>query len=212
MKIIVQNLSFWYREGEPIFDNLHLELPLPGWIAISGESGVGKTTLAKLLAGILEPCRGSIIYPANFNGYKHLPIGFLYQNPDNQLVQLSVERELAFILENAGLPVEAMHARVEQALDEWGLRARRQASPQTLSGGEKQRLALASLLIDAPHLLIFDEPTSGLDILRRLDFYQYINELHQQGIGIIWVTQDENELNMAEQVLLLGQNGEVVWQ
>ncbi len=135
MKIKLQNLGFWYREGEPIFANLDLELPLPAWIAISGESGVGKTTLVKLLAGLLEPCRGKIIYPANFNGHKHLPIGFLYQNPDNQLVQLNVERELAFVLENAGVPFAAMHARVEQALDDWGLRARRQASPQALSGG-----------------------------------------------------------------------------
>lgn len=211
MNIVVKDLAFWYKPTRPIFSHLNLTLPLQSWVALTGESGVGKSTLVRLLAGLLAPKRGEIVYPPELRSASYPQIGFLEQNCEHQLVQLSVERELAFDLENAGVPVPEMHRRVEQALSDWRLACRRDAALSELSGGEKQRLALAGLMMSPRRLLILDEPTSNLDIETRLEFYQEVRKLYNEGVSIIWVTQDEYELSLAEKVLILNLKEELVW-
>ncbi len=208
MNIILNAVDFWYRPQEPIFTDLNLTIPLRSWVAITGESGCGKTTLVKLLAGLLQPCRGEIVYPFSDT----LPVGFLYQNPEDQLVQLNVERELAFNLENQGLRVPEMRNQVNKVLRVWNLYERRLATSQELSGGEKQRLALASVLINNPRILILDEPTARLDIFTRLELYQIIPNLVANGISIVWVTQDEYEIALAEAVLEISNDGAITWR
>jgi len=164
-------------------------------IAIMGENGAGKTTLIKHINGLLKPTRGEV----KVLGYdtKKTPVsllarhvGLVLQNPDHQLFAETVEEEIAFALRNFGYPDDIVKKRVEWALNVMDLARYRRTSPFLLSGGERKRVAIASILSYDPEIVIFDEPTTGQDYLQKQKIAQILNLLSLQGKTIIVVTHD----------------------
>ena len=171
--IFAQNITFRYRlnssDYPPILKNLSLEIEDSESVAIIGPNGSGKSTLGRCLNGLLVPQSGKILIDGldtsddkkKWNIHKQ--VGMIFQNPENQLVTTTVEREIAFGLENLGLPSPEICDRVEWVLDRFHLSKYRHYPPHKLSGGEKQRVAIASVTAMQPRYLICDEPTSLLD-------------------------------------------------
>ncbi|MDO9548046.1 MAG: ABC transporter ATP-binding protein [Candidatus Marinimicrobia bacterium] len=211
MRIRISDLDFHYKKSSQLFKDINLEIPLNSLVIVTGNSGSGKTTLLKLIAGLLEPVTGRIGFELNGKRREDIHFGYLFQNPDDQIVHFNIERELAFNLENRGVPSAEMRIRVEDALREYDLAERRDDSPNYLSGGEKQRLALAGMMISNPDILILDEPCSFLDINAQIQLYRRISELRKQNVSIIWISQEIHEIRMADYVIELEQ-GEVIWQ
>lgn len=201
MNIKLNNLKYSIKSGFSL--SVNLEIPANSWIVITGETGSGKTTLLKLLAGIIAPDSGEIYF-----GIVNPEIGFIFQNPDDQLIQLSIEKELVFNLENQAMPINKIRKRLDMFLEKYGFNKIRKKSPNNLSDGEKQRLALAATLISEPDILIFDEPTSFLDYKQRELLYQQIDYLKQSGKTIIWTSHDIDEYLLADYILEL-KNGQV---
>lgn len=211
MSIQLRNVSFRYESNKQIFSNLSMSIPISTTVVITGECGSGKSTLAKLIAGLLKPDNGDILFPFDSGNGKGVKFGYLFQNPDDQFVHFNVEREVAFSLENLGLPYTEMREKVKNALGKIRLWGRRDSSPNNLSGGEKQKLALAGMLISDPDILILDEPTSFLDIPTKLQFYDLINLLSTKNLSIIWITQEKEEMEMAEHIIEL-KDGNVIFE
>jgi len=210
LRIRISDLDFQYKKSVPLFNNVNLEIPLNSLVIVTGNSGSGKTTLLKLIAGLLEPVSGRISFELDGKSHNDIHFGYLFQNPDDQIVHFNIERELAFNLENRGVPSTEMRIRVEDALREYHLTDRRDDSPNDLSGGEKQRLALAGMMISHPDILILDEPCSFLDINAQIQLYRRISELRKQNISVIWISQEVHEIRMADYVIELDQ-GAVTW-
>ncbi len=204
MSIILDNVKYSY--GSQFSLNINRKIPANSITLLIGENGAGKTTLLKLLAGVLIPESGRI----KFEYDKH-DIGYIFQNPDDQLIQLSIEKELAFNLENQGMEQEKMAEIIKTYLVEYDFQGRAKISPGNLSGGEKQRLALASTLISKPQLLIFDEPTGFLDYRQREKFYRRVKQLKTRGHTIIWATHEIDELTFADYLLELKAGSTRFW-
>ncbi len=200
MSIILKGISFNYGNKKN-FSNLDLEIPDLRCVVITGKCGSGKTTLAKLIAGILELKSGEIMFHSKYKGRPK--IGYIFQNPDDQFIQLSIEKEIAFNLENDGIEMVEMEKIVTDQLKKYGFSNRRKDSPNSLSGGEKQKLALAGMLVSNPEILIMDEPTSFLDIVDRVEFYENIRKLQKEGLSIIWISHEEDEIYLSDYVIEL---------
>lgn len=203
MSILLKDITFTYNSE--FSANFNMEIESGTWTAIVGDSGAGKTTLLKLIAGILQPDTGSVHYSQS-----DVEIGFIFQNSDDQILQLSVEKELAFNLENQAVALPEMRKKVAKSIANYNFQGREKSSPNILSGGEKQRLALAATLISEPDVLIFDEPTSFLDYVQKEKLYQRVADLRKRGKTIIWCTHELDEIFFADQVIEIG-NGQVVF-
>jgi energy-coupling factor transporter ATPase len=199
-------------KGEAILalDDVSLEL-LPGQsVTVLGSNGSGKTTMAKLLNALLVPGEGVVLVDGLNTGDKNSQksirqkVGIVFQNPDNQIISTSVEREIAFGLENLALPYEEMKTKVERALKYFNLEQYRNHPPHRLSGGEKQKVTLASVLSMQPEYLVLDEPTSLLDPLGRKEVLSLIRMLCQErNVTVIHVTQFPEEATIADRVLVM---------
>jgi energy-coupling factor transport system ATP-binding protein len=178
--------------------------------AITGENGSGKSTLALLMAGILQPSAGSIVVdgePMEDNqaaAVLQRRIGMVFENPDNQFITTSVERELAFGLENLGVEPECIRERVAETIERFSLEDISKRAPHTLSGGEKQRVAIAATLIARPRFLILDEPTVFLDPLSRDTVRESIYDLKDE-VTIIFISQFPSEILLADRIYELKQ-------
>jgi len=206
LSIRLKNMDFSYDDN-PVFSKLNLDIPANCWTMIIGDCGTGKTTLAKLIAGLLKPESGEIEFPWKNDNGKRLDKGYIFQTPDDQIVQLNLEREVAFSLENNGEALNKILHQVEESLKEIGLWSRRLDSPNNLSGGQKQNLALSSTLITKPKLLILDEPTSFLDIVSRVELYRRMQKILLSKVSIIWITQDRDEFYLADHIVKLEKGG-----
>ena len=183
-------------------------------IAVLGANGSGKTTLARCLNGLYVPTSGSVQVdgmdtrdPGSHNEIRRR-VGLLFQNPENQIVAATVEREIAFGLENLGLDREEMHRRVERMLSWFHLQQYRDQAPHLLSGGEMQRLAIAAVMAMEPHCLVLDEPTSLLDPPSRRELLERVIDLHRRPaefgpMTTILITQYPAEALIADRVLVL---------
>jgi energy-coupling factor transporter ATP-binding protein EcfA2 len=170
----VKELTFAYRGAKkPAIRNINLKLVGGEFLVVTGPTGCGKTTLARCFNGLIPHFhQGRMTGQIKLNGVEtrerkvsdlSQTVGFVFQDPENQLVALNVERELAFGPENLGLPREEIRARVEEAIELVGIGHLRGKAPYELSGGEQQRVAIASVLTLKPSILVLDEPTSNLD-------------------------------------------------
>ena len=213
LAVCCERVSFSYPGSErPALSEISLELRRGEYVGVVGPNGGGKSTLVRLLNGLLRPDSGRIRVsghdPATepFEVRRHL--GVLFQNPENGLVAPFVEDDVAFGLENLGVPREEMRERVAGAIRAVGLEGYERREPHTLSGGEKQRVALAGLLAVEPEILVLDEPTSMLDAAGRGEILERLEALRAEKT-VLHVTHHLEELINADRILVFN-GGELV--
>ncbi len=193
--IDAKDLHFTYPNGVEALKGISVTIPDGEFVAIMGQNGAGKTTLVKHFNGLLKPTQGQVIVDG-VNVTKasvatlSRNIGFVFQNPDHQLFSETVEQEIAFALRNFGFKEDVIENRVTWALNLLGLMQYRKTSPFILSGGERKRVALASILAWDPKILILDEPTIGQDYQQKEKLRQFIMQMKTQARTIIMVTHD----------------------
>lgn len=184
------------------------------WVALVGHNGSGKSTIAKLLNGLLFPEEGLIKIGHFVLSEKNIweirrQVGMVFQNPDNQFVGATVQDDVAFGLENHGVPHDTMVKRVESALNEVGMQSYALHEPARLSGGQKQRIAIAGVLALQPDVIILDEATSMLDPRGRAEVMETIRIMREQeDITVISITHDLDEVLFADRVIVMN-NGEI---
>ncbi|EBF5161768.1 energy-coupling factor ABC transporter ATP-binding protein [Listeria monocytogenes] len=184
------------------------------WVALVGHNGSGKSTIAKLLNGLLFPEDGLIKIGHFVLSEKNIwdirrQVGMVFQNPDNQFVGATVQDDVAFGLENHGVPHDTMVERVDSALNEVGMQSYALHEPARLSGGQKQRVAIAGVLALQPDVIILDEATSMLDPRGRAEVMETIRIMREQeDITVISITHDLDEVLFADRVIVMN-NGEV---
>ena len=209
--IHVRNLTYSHPPGNiTALQNIDLEIRPGERIAVIGPNGSGKSTLARCLNGLLRPESGEIEVDglsvcSQENDFDiRQRVGMVFQNPDDQLVATSVEEELAFGLENIGTPTAEMRSRVDSTLAEFELDSFRNFPPHQLSGGEKQRVAVAAAMALRPRYLILDEPTSLLDPKGRREVDSILSSLHAEyEVATIHITQFPEEAARCERVVAL---------
>ncbi|HIC90368.1 MAG TPA: ABC transporter ATP-binding protein [Anaerolineae bacterium] len=190
-----------------VLRDLSLDIYPGQWVALVGDNGAGKSTVARLLAGLLKPKRGRVVGPDGHRLVIGKQVGLLFQNPRHQLFCDTVSEEVAFGLHNFGLYDPEI---VDTLLDTTGLSAVRGRSIYALSGGEQQRTALAAVLALRPSLLILDEPTMGQDWGHLSQFMDYIARLNQDGMTVLLITHDYKLVHHYAHRVLLLRNGHVV--
>lgn len=208
--IRVEHLTHAYEPGRPpALQDVTCEIPDSARIALVGPNGSGKTTLLRHLNGLLLPDEGDVlVHGRNTRDRAALPwirqqVGMVFQNPDNQIVGMTVEEDVAFGPGNLQLPAEEIRRRVDRALDTVGLRGFGDRAPHELSSGEKQLVAMAGVLAMEPSTIVLDEPTAYLDPSGRTRVREVIQHLHASGVTVIHVTHDMNEVVNADEVLVL---------
>jgi energy-coupling factor transport system ATP-binding protein len=200
--IQVRDLGFQWYKGHTVLKSCSLEVPTGELWMLLGTNGSGKSTLLKLLAGLLQPQTG-FIKPLS-------RLGFVFQNPDHQLVMPTVGADVAFGLAGEGLTVTQTRQRVEEALDAVNLLALIRRPIYALSGGQKQRVAIAGALARQCEVLLLDEPTALLDPDSQLELVAQVQRLvKERGLTALWVTHRLDELNYCDGAFLLEQ-GQVV--
>ncbi|RKX25261.1 MAG: hypothetical protein DRP45_06330, partial [Candidatus Zixiibacteriota bacterium] len=191
----LDNVTYWYREGEPpALRSVNLRVERGESICVMGRNGSGKSTLARLIASLRHPGRGKI----SINGQTvsqdatDTGVGILFQNPDNQMVAVMVEKELAFALENQAMPQEQMERTVVTLAERFGISHLLDRLTSELSGGEKQRVALASVMIQNPSVLVLDEPDSFLDETGRRILEKELERLHRESPELVELRITQN--------------------
>ena len=194
--IAVKDLNFNWPSGAKAIQSCSLEVPVGEFWMLLGTNGSGKSTLLRLLAGLLAPQSGEI---------KVLePVGFVFQNPDHQLVMPTVGADVAFGLVDEKLPPATVRTRVEEALGSVNLSALQLRPIYALSGGQKQRVAIAGAIARRCEILLLDEPTALLDPDSQLDLVAGVRRLvKSRGITALWVTHRLDELNYCDGAFLL---------
>jgi energy-coupling factor transporter ATPase len=204
--IEAKNLTYTYPGAtKPSIRDVSLNIEKGEFVILTGPSGCGKTTLCRCFNGLIPhfysgQLEGEItlagLKVADQPIYKLAQhVGLVFQNPENQLFALSVEKDVAFGLENLGMPRDEIRKRVDEALQTTGIEELRERAPHELSGGQQQRVAIACVLAMQPDIMVFDEPTSFLDPLGAQKIFEVINDLNKKlGITVILV---EHRLDLA---------------
>ena len=211
--IQVENLAFSYQNNK-VFKNLSFSIKKGEYLCIIGKNGSGKSTLAKLLAGLIFQQEGNIkISGYDTKNQKDLLeirklVGIIFQNPENQIITTTVFDEVIFGLENLATPREKIKEIAETSLKSVALLEYKDRLTYQLSGGEKQRLAIVSVLAMGTEILIFDEATSMLDPVGKKEVLKLMKELNSQGKTIIHITHDRDDILEASKVMLLSE-GEI---
>ena len=213
--ISVRNLFFTYPSGVEALKGISLDIKDGEFIAIMGQNGAGKTTLVKHFNGLLKPTRGKVLVDGQDTTKTSVAtlarnVGFVFQNPDHQLFNETVEQEIAFGLRNFGFKQDVTEKRVTWALNLLTLTQYRTTSPFMLSGGERKRVALASVLAWEPKTLILDEPTIGQDYQQKEKLRQFILQLRTQDKIIIVVTHDVEFVAESNPRVILMSDGGII--
>ena len=211
--IELENIHYRYHEDDAreALAGVSLEIRRGEWLAIIGHNGSGKSTLAKVMNGLIEANTGSVVVNGKVLTEETVfearrTVGMVFQNPDNQFVGTTVEDDIAFGLENIGLPREEMLERVTKVLEMVKISEFRTKEPARLSGGQKQRVAIAGVTALEPEVIILDEATSMLDPKGRLEVISTIQKLHKEKkITVISITHDLDEAAQADRVVLMEQ-------
>jgi energy-coupling factor transporter ATPase len=197
--IETKNLTYSYPGGtKPSISDISIKVEKGEFVLITGPSGCGKTTLCRCFNGLIPhfyqgELKGEVSV-AEMDTTKHQThemakhVGLVFQNPENQLFALSIEKDVAFGLENLGVSREEIRKRVDWALKQTGIYDLRERSPHEVSGGQQQRIAIAAVLAMQPAIIVLDEPTSFLDPLSAEKIFEVIRELNKKlGITVVLV-------------------------
>ncbi|MHC5372337.1 energy-coupling factor ABC transporter ATP-binding protein [Enterococcus sp. LJL120] len=215
--IQLENIRFKYQEDDSSYalNDVSIEINRGEWVAIIGHNGSGKSTLAKTINGLLLPESGSvkvgdyILSEENIWSLRKM-VGMVFQNPDNQFVGATVEDDVAFGMENQGVPREDMLVRVKDALQKVRMSDFAAREPARLSGGQKQRVAIAGVVALRPDIIILDEATSMLDPEGREEVIKTIKEIKDESnLTVISITHDIDEAANANRVFVMRQ-GELI--
>lgn len=218
--IKIENLDCIYKTSNnqmvQALKGINLTINSGEFVAIIGANGSGKSTLAKHMNGIMLPKEGDVfVFGKNtkeeqYNLFIKKSVGMVFQNPDNQFVTSVVEEDIAFALENLGIPFDEMQERVRVALECVGMYGYKNASIESLSGGQKQKIAIAGAIVMQPKFLVFDEPTSMLNPQSRKEICSLLKRLNETtNIGIVFITQFMEEVALAKRVIVMN-NGKIV--
>jgi energy-coupling factor transport system ATP-binding protein len=213
--IEVKDLYFTYPNGVEALKDVSAVIGDGEFVAIMGQNGAGKTTLVKHFNGLLKPTRGQVFVDATDVTKVSIAtlsknVGFVFQNPDHQLFSETVEEEISFALRNFGFKEDVVEKRVTWALNLLGLAEYRKTSPFMLSGGERKRVALASVLAWDPKILILDEPTIGQDYQQKEKLRQFILQMKTQKKTVIIVTHDVEFVAECSPRVLLMREGKII--
>lgn len=209
--IELRNVTFSYSEEDarPALNNVSLTIRQGEWIAIIGPNGSGKSTLAKTINGLIEANSGEVIIegvPLNAETVWDVrkKIGMVFQNPDNQFVGSTVQDDVAFGLENVGIPREEMVKRVADAVAAVNMANFMDKEPARLSGGQKQRVAIAGIVALSPDIIILDEATTMLDPEGRHEVIETIQEIKEkENLTVISITHDIDEAAKANRIFVM---------
>ena len=209
-KITVSHLSYTYQGAtSQALGDVSLRVRPGEFLAVLGHNGSGKSTLAKLLNALYVPTEGTVLVCGLDTRDDNLVFevrqraGMVFQNPDNQLVATIVEEDVAFGLENIGVPPAQIRVRVDQALRAVGMERFADSAPHMLSGGQKQRIAIAGVIAMKPEVIIFDESTAMLDPHGREEVLSTVRRLNAEGITIVWITHYMQEAVTADRVIVV---------
>ncbi len=199
--IRIEAVRFAYRPGVTVLGDVNLAFEPGELTAIIGNNGSGKSTLMKLVVGLLRPTVGRVVVDGMDTREAKVSrlaqkIGFIFQNPNDQLFANSVEEEITFGLRNLGLPPEEIANRLEATLEQFELVGSRAMFPRFLSRGDKQKVCIASIVAMRPRVLLLDEPTTGQDHRDSRQILELATELNRAGMTILLVTHDL--INVAE--------------
>ncbi|MBR3429887.1 MAG: energy-coupling factor transporter ATPase [Clostridia bacterium] len=210
-QVLLKDVSFTYDEApSPALSDIHAFIRQGEFVAILGHNGSGKSTLAKLINALYIPSGGNVVVCGYDTGEEKYVweirrrAGMIFQNPDNQIVATVVKEDVAFGLENLGVPTEEMIPRIEQALSTVRMNKYADSAPHMLSGGQKQRVAIAGILAMEPSVIIADEATAMLDPSGRREVLETVRMLNRsKGITVLWITHFMEEAALADRVLVM---------
>ncbi|WEV38340.1 energy-coupling factor ABC transporter ATP-binding protein [Lactobacillus sp. ESL0680] len=219
--IKIKNVTFTYQDTkQPAIDHISFEIKRGTWTSIIGHNGSGKSTIIRLINGLLVP-DNSDEASIEVDGEKltndsiwdiRNKVGIVFQNPDNQFVGATVADDVAFGLENRGIPREKMLKIVPKAINAVGMTDYTDSEPASLSGGQKQRVAIAGIIAIKPKIIILDEATSMLDPEGRNKILQIVRQMKQEyDLTVISITHDIDEASLADQVIVMN-DGKLVEQ
>ena len=204
------HVTYRYENADaPALDDVTLSVAEGSFVAIVGHNGIGKSTLAKHINGLLLPASGTVTVCGLLTNLEQniLPIrqqvGMAFQNPDNQLVTTIVEEDVAFGPENLGVAPDEIRARVDEALASVGMTDFAERAVHRLSGGQKQRVAIAGILALKPRILVLDEATAMLDPSGRKELIDTVKALHRDGMTVIMVTQYMEETTECDRIVVM---------
>lgn len=209
--IRLTDVTYTYEEGAaPAVSKVSAEIEPGEFVAVLGHNGSGKSTMAKLLNALYMPTEGTVLvcgYDTKNEEYVweiRQRAGMIFQNPDNQIVTTVVKEDVAFGLENLGVPTDEMIPRIESALQAVRMSKYADSAPHMLSGGQKQRVAIAGILAMEPSVIIADEATAMLDPSGRKEVLETMRRLNRQkAITVIWITHFMEEAAQADRVLVI---------
>ena len=210
-RVQLNDVSYTYEEqAQPALSGVSAVIQPGEFVAVLGHNGSGKSTLAKLLNALYIPTEGNVLV-CGYNTREEKLVweirqraGMIFQNPDNQIVATVVKEDVAFGLENLGVPTEEMLPRIESSLSAVRMSKYADTAPHMLSGGQKQRVAIAGILAMEPSVIIADEATAMLDPSGRKEVLETIRTLNRQkGITVIWITHFMEEAAQADRVLVI---------
>lgn len=210
------NLNFEYKDEKKVLKNINLRVKKGFFTVILGKNGSGKSTLARHFNALLEPTEGTVYVGGIDTRDKERlfeirsNVGMVFQNPDNQIVSVTVEDEAAFAPENLGVMPRQIRRRVDECLKAVGLLDYAKSEAAYLSGGQKQRLAIAAALTMNPKCIVFDESTSMLDPRGRKEFMEIVRALNkEQGLTVVLITHYMEEAVLADRTIVLD-DGKIV--
>lgn len=213
--IVIENLEVAYGDKKVLKD-VNLSIKEGSFVCILGRNGSGKSTLIKTIDGLILPTKGSVkVYGMDTSDEKKIIdirklVGIAFQNPDNQIVASVVEEDVAFGLENIGVKASEIRERIDDAMKKLSIYDSKDSLTSKLSGGQKQKVAIAGILAMKSKIIILDEPTSMVDSLGRKDILELSHKLNkEEGITIILISHHADEMIDADRVIVLD-DGKVV--